>query len=465
MVLVLFLVASVLTLVSYLTLKYVHGVQDAPYMDEIFHIPQAQQYCSYNFSSWDPMITTLPGLYVFSVIQLLPVASFRGARLAELCTTFNLRASNVTYCIGNFILLFVLTRQLTGNAKRTHLLQVLNAAVLTLFPVLYFFTWLYYTDPGATFFVLLMYALCLRGYHKSAAMAGAAAVLFRQTNIIWVLFCTGVVAIEVINERLRLDKKWHGNPNNMSDKDFVEILFQTTFSSCARFFSLVKQILIQTFCYLCIIVGFIVFLVVNKGIVVGDRSHHTASYNFPQVFYFLAVSAGFSFMHLSQPSQVIAFVKSAVKNPIKILLFAVLAGLLIKLFTCEHKYLLSDNRHYTFYVWSKIFKRHQLARYALIPVYFFSLYQFYNLTSHRGFLWRVVFSVCTIACLVPQALLEFRYYIVPFYILRLNMKLPTAKMLIAELFLYVFINSFTVYMFTQKPFVWPEDPSPQRFMW
>ena len=30
--------------------------------DEIFHIPQAQQYCAYNFSHWDPMITTLPGL-------------------------------------------------------------------------------------------------------------------------------------------------------------------------------------------------------------------------------------------------------------------------------------------------------------------------------------------------------------------------------------------------------------------
>ncbi|KAD2805568.1 hypothetical protein E3N88_38945 [Mikania micrantha] len=33
-----------------------------PYMDEIFHVPQAQQYCVGNFKSWDPMITTPPGL-------------------------------------------------------------------------------------------------------------------------------------------------------------------------------------------------------------------------------------------------------------------------------------------------------------------------------------------------------------------------------------------------------------------
>lgn len=30
--------------------------------DEIFHIPQAQRYCRGNFRSWDPMITTPPGL-------------------------------------------------------------------------------------------------------------------------------------------------------------------------------------------------------------------------------------------------------------------------------------------------------------------------------------------------------------------------------------------------------------------
>ncbi|KAI7881639.1 hypothetical protein K492DRAFT_176982 [Lichtheimia hyalospora FSU 10163] len=32
------------------------------YMDEIFHIPQAQRYCSNDFSTWDPKLTTPPGL-------------------------------------------------------------------------------------------------------------------------------------------------------------------------------------------------------------------------------------------------------------------------------------------------------------------------------------------------------------------------------------------------------------------
>ncbi|CAN9297458.1 unnamed protein product [Alternaria sp. RS040] len=33
-----------------------------PYLDEYFHIPQAQKYCKGDYS-WDPKITTPPGLY------------------------------------------------------------------------------------------------------------------------------------------------------------------------------------------------------------------------------------------------------------------------------------------------------------------------------------------------------------------------------------------------------------------
>lgn len=32
--------------------------------DEPFHIPQAQAYCNGEWSTWDPKITTPPGLYV-----------------------------------------------------------------------------------------------------------------------------------------------------------------------------------------------------------------------------------------------------------------------------------------------------------------------------------------------------------------------------------------------------------------
>lgn len=35
---------------SYLILNYINDIVNKPYMDEIFHIPQAQQYCLGNYS-------------------------------------------------------------------------------------------------------------------------------------------------------------------------------------------------------------------------------------------------------------------------------------------------------------------------------------------------------------------------------------------------------------------------------
>jgi hypothetical protein len=44
-----------------LTFAVVNYVQPTSYMDEIFHVPQAQRFCKMDLS-WDPMITTLPGM-------------------------------------------------------------------------------------------------------------------------------------------------------------------------------------------------------------------------------------------------------------------------------------------------------------------------------------------------------------------------------------------------------------------
>ena len=57
-------VACCLAVVCAAIASLFNSVQPAPYMDEVFHVPQAANYCHHNFSHWDPMITTLPGLYV-----------------------------------------------------------------------------------------------------------------------------------------------------------------------------------------------------------------------------------------------------------------------------------------------------------------------------------------------------------------------------------------------------------------
>lgn len=43
-----------------------------PYLDEFFHIPQAQKYCELRWDEWDDKITTPPGLYVTAASSTLP---------------------------------------------------------------------------------------------------------------------------------------------------------------------------------------------------------------------------------------------------------------------------------------------------------------------------------------------------------------------------------------------------------
>ena len=79
--------------------------QPQPYMDEIFHIPQAQKYCHFKFKEWDPKITTLPGIYLVSFAGLRALSFFLGRELHLLCSTFFLRMTNVLFLMGNVWLL------------------------------------------------------------------------------------------------------------------------------------------------------------------------------------------------------------------------------------------------------------------------------------------------------------------------------------------------------------------------
>lgn len=60
------------------------------------------------YFQWDPMITTLPGLYLVSVGLLKPMAQLIRAEATELCTTFWLRCTNVVFSVGSLYLLWCL---------------------------------------------------------------------------------------------------------------------------------------------------------------------------------------------------------------------------------------------------------------------------------------------------------------------------------------------------------------------
>lgn len=52
---------------------------------------------------------------------------------------------------------------------------------------------------------------------------------------------------------------------------------------------------------------------------------------------------------------------------------------LIKRFTYAHLYLISDNRHYTFYIWQRVFSRYPNSRFWLLPLYWVAGVMYWNL--------------------------------------------------------------------------------------
>ncbi|OXB61776.1 hypothetical protein ASZ78_007420 [Callipepla squamata] len=88
-----------------------------PYMDEVFHVPQAQAYCQGHWLQWNPMITTPPGLYLLSVGVVKPAAWLFGWTGSVVCSTAMLRFINLLISAGNFYLLYLLLLKIHQKNK------------------------------------------------------------------------------------------------------------------------------------------------------------------------------------------------------------------------------------------------------------------------------------------------------------------------------------------------------------
>lgn len=346
--------------------------------------------------------------------------------------------------------------------------RMLSSLTLSTFPVLYFYTFLYYTDSGSTFFTLFMYLMALYGCHKTAALLGICAILFRQTNIIWVAFCAGTVVAQKLDESWRTELSKKRDEKSLSQVPLTisglmrVIRFLLDFVRTAHN---IKYVVLSTWPYMVLAAGFLFFIVLNNGIVVGDRSSHEACLNFPQIFYFLSFTLIFSLPTSLSYQRVVKFFQSLRKQPLTYLILMIIFLVLIWKFTFVHKYLLADNRHYPFYVWKRIFQRHDLVRFLLIPGYVFAMWNFLDTLKHKSLFWYLAFCVCLVLATIPQKLLEFRYFILPYLLYRIHVPLPSLLRLMLEFGLYTVVNAAALYIFLYKTFKWPDSNDAQRFMW
>ena len=141
-------------------------------------------------------------------------------------------------------------------------------------------------------------------------------------------------------------------------------------------------------------------------------------------------------------------------------------NMIVRYNTIVHPYLLADNRHYTFYVWKRLFEYRPWVRFVLFPAYAFGAYAVRQILKQRqSFLFVTAFFLCTFVSLVPQRLLEIRYFFIPFVLFRLHVPAQSGAALVLEFLAFVVVNTAALYLFVARPFYWDDTPLVQRFMW
>ncbi len=346
----------------------------------------------------------------------------------------------------------------------------MSALNLAFFPLFYFFSFLYYTDCGSTFMVLLMYCLHLDGRNWFASFIGALAVLFRQTNIVWVFFIAVQTAGPFIinsSHEVRLEHKSSHTRFHLTTLGQIKELAEGLCLLLARprqCIGVAWNIVCSCIGYLLVAVAFIAFVFVNGGIVVGDRTAHQVVLHPMQILYFAAFCTALGAPYAL--TRIKPFLQTCKRHPILCIMATILIIGTAQSYTMAHPYLLADNRHYTFYIWRRIITGTDKMPLLLTPCYLFGGFFVLYTTRRADLAFKIAFPICVVINLVPQYLLEFRYFVVPFMLQRLQIRPQSWWNLLAEFCLFQCLNAFTLFVFMYKTFEWEHMPNElQRFMW
>lgn len=497
-----------------------------PYLDEVFHIPQANAYYKGNWTHWDDKITTPPGLYLYSIAVTRPFVSASPGILSAT----NLRWTNfiLTYML---MLVCVLWRRTAPGIVSLRRKASLHGLSFVTFPLLFFFSALYYTDVFAAFSVMCTYTVWQAGTSSTGRrrivlqilhlIFGTISLTSRQTNIFWsAVFLGGLQVVNTIKQSTRI----HDPP--ITDAYFEDVPI-TVISLTSSAVSMIPQLLLDLWPQMALLAEFAVFILWNGGVVLGDKSNHTAGIHVAQMLYFWPFLVFFSWPiilpHLAH------FIQSFKRLPRSWLVAVVLPGMLtvVHFNTIIHPFLLADNRHYTFYVF-KLLRSNPWLWYIMTPIYavcaWLSIQALGGRMSYSGgpgvkgsrsrrlstssgpgdaaelevhgtrTSFALVWLISTALSLITAPLVEPRYFIIPWLIWRLHVGSPedilndtntsaqNASILstrldqlltfvaqrsrLLELIWYMAINLVTCRLFLYNGFQWPQEPgNVQRFMW
>ncbi len=365
---------------------------------------------------------------------------------------------------------------------------LLWAVALAHLPLHWFYTYLYYTDVGSTLFLLLCLLAAApistsggggtsKGRFAAAALSalsGGMAVLFRQTNAVWVAFVIGAVLVRrtmgdppapvatdgsaaggsgAVPAASSGSSGAAAGPGPAAQEPAavttdaqrsrgagvpVPAVLQELRALLAVLWRERGPLLAELWPLLLVPAGFVVFLVRNGGVTVGDKEAHQPVRHAAQLVYFVLYCLAWLWpvVFWAAPAARSAGARAPGVAVSALLLASGLAAAAVRTAPPPHPYLLADNRHYTFYVWRRLLARapQALARRGagaaaaaaaagvaqqqegdkivtlLLPYAAgaTTVTLAYLLLRRQRQLWAVGYAACLAMVLVPAWLLEFR---------------------------------------------------------
>ncbi|KIW19874.1 hypothetical protein PV08_00449 [Exophiala spinifera] len=431
--------------------RLVNELVPTPYLDEVFHIPQVQAYWQGKWSQWDPKITTPPGLYVFSFL----VNSTRDFFYHNFDPSISeWRAINVFLLYLLIFALYILAA--VGRKTVNHHSVLQREFSIIVFPLLFFFSALYYTDLFSVFTVVVAHIFwsastsATTGRRKALyqflhLVTGLVSLSSRQTNIFWVaVYLGGLQVVESVKSNIGISKV-HDPPISEA---FFEDFPITSISIAQSAITMIPHLLLDLWPHLALLASFAGFVVWNGGVVLGDKDNHIATVHLPQMLYIWPFIVFFSWPVLLPQLCHLAEFRRPHQLPRLSVALAFVAFMLavVHFNTIVHPFTLADNRHYTFYVFRILLRpRHSWIKYAVVPIYLFCAFLVLGalggptssssssslsssspatriLYTHQDTVcvsFTLVWLLATSLSLVTAPLVEPRYFLIPWLMWRL----------------------------------------------
>ncbi|CAD0097681.1 unnamed protein product, partial [Aureobasidium mustum] len=365
-----------------------------PYL--VFHVGQVQQYCRGNYWHWDPKITTPPGLYILSVLFY---------KITGRCDLDALRLVNALSLFAIFFFLLHTAppvsprsaKQLPGQKSTLFLplanlcpQQIHSALNVCLFPPLFFFCALYYTDVASTLSVLLFTRHLIENNSRGPSsffqacisiILAIVSLSFRQTNIFWVgVFPIVLLALGALHKDVESERPPDGKSvvlRAWADATFYDpqmrdsILDVTLALRALCFPRTLLRIARLVWPYVFVVALFASFVLWNGGVMLYIWAY-TSFFSFGLTYPFVAqgllsVFASLPIAAIMEPLLIFSRRKFLPRSVVLIGFIAVIA-VTVRFNTIVHPFTQADNRHFTFYVFRYLLA-HPAIKYLAIPIY------------------------------------------------------------------------------------------------